>query len=383
MRIGHTGDIHIDHAPHSPLPTLRAAAWRGNKAVVDQMVASMLEHEVEVAVVAGDNFSHGRPSPEAILMLVEALRPLPAAGVALVIIEGNHERLRHRAGQRTSTLVLAEALAAHGEVHVVAEGAELVRLANGAQVATLPWLDSYSVLRASDALGLTEPEQHDRVARHAVETLASLAEQANADGPLIATSHLTVASAKRGSERDLTALFREPVVGAAALAALPFSYVGLGHIHTPQELADGVWYAGSPQRFTFTDEPDTKGWNLVEVDESGLVGVTRIPLRARSFLTIDMEAGGSIEVPRRSLVRVRLATGEQVVPPEVEDAVAGAGARIVVVQRRRTAPDGQQVDESVDIVPTDPVEALRHWLRTNHPEADIEAVVAASAGLAL
>lgn len=384
MLIAHTSDMHIDQAPHSPTPGLRSRAWRGNIAVYRKMVEQVIERGADAFVHSGDAFAHGRPSPEAVMMLVDILKPLLTAGIPIVLIEGNHERLRHLSGQRTSTLVLAEALTAYGEVHVVAEGSELVRTKSGIQVACLPWLDTFTLLRDASKLDESESIQHEYIAAEAVNALARLAEQANNDGPLIASAHLTVSSAKRGSERDLTALFREPVVSASSLAALPFSYVALGHIHTPQELATGVWYSGSPQRFTFTDEKDIKGWNLVTITESGLMSVERIALPARAMLTIDLaDENTEFEVPAKALVRVLLREGEREVPDAVIRAVEDARGRIVDTKRRRVkASDDSTTDDHMDETIT-PEDALRAWLAEFHPDADADEVVKMAAEVGL
>lgn len=375
MRIAHTSDWHIDHAPHSPTPSLRQRAWRGNHKVLKALLDAAQQCGADLLVHAGDAFHHGRPSPEAMMMLVDTLAPALHDGLPMVFIEGNHERLRHRAGQRTATAVLAEALSAHGEVHVVTDGPELVRLDSGLQVACLPWLDTFGLLRDADKLDEPETVQHDFVARSAVNMLARLAEQADDGQPLVATSHLTVSSAKRGAERDLTALFREPVVSAKALAELPFDYVALGHIHKPQELAERVWYSGSPQRSTFTDEPDTKGWMLVTED-----AVTKRPLPARPMLTVDLTHSSTAEVPHKALVRVRLPEGQREVPEWLVEAVEDAHARIVEVKLTQPTPTATANAED-DPAPVSETDRLRAWLADHRPDVDADAAVALAAEL--
>ena len=171
LRVGHFSDAHIDHTTHAGTPSLRAIAWQENLRAVVSAVAAAMEAGVDVFIHAGDAFAHGRPSPEALLMFTEALRPLLESGVPVVLIEGNHERLRHRSGQRTASSVLAEMLAAYGEVHVVDNRPELIRTSNGLQVACLPWLDTFPMLLTAAKLDEPEALQHEFIAREAIGLL--------------------------------------------------------------------------------------------------------------------------------------------------------------------------------------------------------------------
>ena len=378
MKLAHTSDAHIDHAFHAPTPGSSKLAWEQNQASLSSVIDSALEMEVDAIIHAGDAFSHGRPSPEALMMFCEAVAPALRYGIPLVLIEGNHERLRHRSGQRTATSVLSEMLVGLGEVHVVDRGSKLVRVSNGLQVGALPWLDSFEMLRDADMLRSDEKTQHDFVARQAINELSRLCDVADTSAPLVLTSHLAVSSARRGSETDLTALFREPVVRAESLAELPASYVALGHIHTPQELASGVWYSGSAQRFTFTDEPDQKGWNLVEIsDNNRLVSVDRVDSLARPMHTIDLIDDESADLEDGSLVRVRLRVGQTDVPSWVIDAVEASGSRIVKVERRRLEVQPVRNNDLVT-EPMEPVDLLKSWTSHHYPQADLNAVISAA-----
>ena len=73
-----------------------------------------------------------------------------------------------------------------------------------------------------------------------------------------------------------------------------FDYVGLGHIHKHQVLREGptVAYSGSLQRVDFSEERDTKGFCVVDIDPSReqgkrMTGFQFHPVSARSFVTIE------------------------------------------------------------------------------------------------
>lgn len=67
-----------------------------------------------------------------------------------------------------------------------------------------------------------------------------------------------------------------------------FDYVALGHLHGPQRIGrDTVRYAGSPLKYSFSEEKHKKSVTLVEIKEKGQVDYRQLPLvPARDFKTL-------------------------------------------------------------------------------------------------
>ena len=67
-----------------------------------------------------------------------------------------------------------------------------------------------------------------------------------------------------------------------------FDYVALGHLHGPQRIGrDTVRYAGSPLKYSFSEEKHKKSVTLVEIKEKGQVEYRQLPLvPARDFKTL-------------------------------------------------------------------------------------------------
>lgn len=60
-----------------------------------------------------------------------------------------------------------------------------------------------------------------------------------------------------------------------------FDYVALGHLHGPQHIGrPTVRYAGSPLKYSFSEENQKKSVTVVEIREKGNVGISQIPLSA-------------------------------------------------------------------------------------------------------
>jgi len=92
-------------------------------------------------------------------------------------------------------------------------------------------------------------------------------------------------------------LGQDHVLLASTLHQPQLEYVALGHIHKHQILRDDppmIVYSGSLQRVDFTEEPDQKGFCLIDLDQEAPQGqrLTNFEFRkvdARKFLTIDVE----------------------------------------------------------------------------------------------
>lgn len=383
VTILHTGDEHIDSDVHGSVnPTTgRNTAWESNYAVARYLAEQAVERRVDAFISSGDEFKTGRPSQEALLMLADAYTPLAEAGIPVLFLDGNHNRTGVTSGHRTVIVTLAEILRARGGVAIASAQPELVEV-GGIQVATLPWLNKNVVLGASE---LSPAEGDRQVAQWAHEKLEELANGADMSMPLIMAGHVTVAApatsyedVRFGSERELSHLFSEPVLDVTRLEQLPFQYGALGHVHTPQTIGGGRYrYAGSPNRLTFTDEPDTKGGNLVHLDTS--TKVEQIATPARVMQTIDLaEECDYSTIVEGALIRVLLEPGEIELAATTRKLIRQAGAHIAETKPRpvsRPKTDRPTLSQSVG-----QEEALRSWAKA-YSLLDADTLVTAAASL--
>jgi len=380
----HTGDEHIDSDVHGTInPTTgRNTAWESNYATIRHLAEQAVERGVDAFISAGDEFKTGRPSQEALLMLADAYTPLAEAGIPVLFLDGNHNRIGVTSGHRSSIWALAEILRARGGTATASAVPELVEV-GGIQVATLPWLNR-NVIVGADAMSPAEGDR--KVAEYALAELERLAESADPSMPLIMAGHVTVArfgstdaDTRYGSERELTHLFSEPILDVVRLEALPFQYGALGHIHTPQGVGSGVYqYAGSPNRLTFTDEPHIKGGNLVTLD-AGRASFERVATPARNMVTIDLAETDTVpDIPEGALVRFLLAPGDAELSKELRAAVTKQGATVVQA-KARPAPK-PVVERPVLTQSVSGEEALRTWAK-NYSLLDADTLVTAAQNL--
>lgn len=385
----HTADWHIDASPHSTInPETRISrAWESHQRAAASICTYAIEHKVDGLIISGDIFADGIPSPQALSMAVEILRPVVEAGVPVLILGGNHELLRVPSGHTTTTTLLYLMLSAYGEVHIVGSSPQLVRLNNGLQIAALPWLSKTGVLAELGENRLDAVEGDRKVVQYALDAMERMWGEADTTAPLIMASHVTIDDVnmdhlakghKRASELELAHVFSEPIVPRKTLEASPIAYAGLGHIHARQRMGRKCYYAGSPDRLTFTDADDPKSFNVVTIsDDNVLEKVDYIETDARQMHSItlaDPDAEDRIAaLEPDALVSIVLPAGEDTIPDDVKTAIIDAGAAVVATKPTpvdRPRQTAVSLPEKID-----PVTALSTWFQ-ERPREDIDTTYA-------
>lgn len=384
VKVAHTGDAHVDSDTHGGInpKTGLNRAWESNLAALVSCAEHAVNQEVDAFVHAGDAFKNGRPSQEAVLMFADALIPVARAGIPIVLLDGNHDRISVPIAQRTATATIGHILGQYGEVHQVEREPELVRLANGLQIGCLPWLSKSTIL-ARLGLERMDPAQSDKaVVDYGLRAVEKMNSEADTGAPFILASHVTVDDVridsiakgqKRGSEVEIAHLFAEPVLPRKELEKVDASYIALSHIHARQRIGTKCFYAGAPNRITFTDADDPKSLNIVTIsDDNTLEAVDHHATDARPMTSIPLEDKDAEDrldaLVEGALVRLVLPAGESVVPTEVKEKVSAAGATLAVV---KTTPADRPRQSSVTLPEKiNPVTALGTWLEEKSPEAD-------------
>lgn len=396
MKFLHVADEHIDDTRHGLLnpKTGINKAMESHAACLKHVVDTAVAQGAELIVSAGDNFKDGRPSAEALNLYVESLSTAAKAGLHIHLIDGNHHMTGVAIDHRTSIYVVQMMLQSLGATVTVSSDPELIRLDNGAQILSMPWLSKNRVLNRLGLANLSPVEGDMKVVDYAMDMLDELTAQADQTAPLILASHVTVDDLRiddvakgltRGSEVDVSHLFSEPVLPRKAVEALPFSYGALGHIHTPQKIGEKLHYVGSIDRLTKTDLRDDKGGNLVTMDGNTVVSVERIAAPARHMVKVDLQTEdieNNIGTLREdSLVFLTMAEGQQDVPREIRDRIAAAGAHLAETEPRPRPKVQREVISLPERIA--PFAALRTWLDHNSAgDVDTEELMSVATTLA-
>jgi len=293
MRILHTSDWHLGQ--HFMGKSRQAE----HQALIVWLLEQVQVHSVDAVLIAGDIFDTGAPPSYSRELYSELVVQLHRAGVALLLLGGNHDSVATLGESRALLAVLdTRVVAAVGDPadHVLVlpqRGGEA-----GCIVCAVPFIRPRDVMQSQPGqsaqdkqLALQTAIQAYYQAVHAA-ALARQTELQQALGrtvPVVATGHLTTVGA---SSNDSV---REIYVGsleAFPTAAFPaVDYVALGHIHQPQKVGglEHIRYCGSPIPLGFDEARQRKQVLLVDLDASGLQAVT--PLEVPRFQALVSVSG--------------------------------------------------------------------------------------------
>jgi DNA repair protein SbcD/Mre11 len=351
MRILHTSDWHVGR-------TIRGRSRaEEHRAVLAEIVGVAHEREVDLILIAGDQFDTGAPSPEAEAIVYRALLDLAATGAHVVVLAGNHDNPRRWSAVRP--------LLELGNVHLASsvtrpdQGGVLdLPTPSGelARVALVPFLSQRSIVTGDQLMTADAAQQAGTYAERARRILAALtAEFGSGDTVDVVAAHLTVASGEPvlgGGERQAHTIF-DYVVPPQAFPASAH-YVALGHLHLPHRVPGPAptWYCGSPLHLDFGEaDRGAKQVLLVEVSPDTPARVEGIPLRSGRRLR-TLRGGLEQVIARRDevgddLLRVIL---EEPPRPGLADEVRTAlpHAVDVTVARPEDDPAAPGADEPFD-----------------------------------
>jgi DNA repair protein SbcD/Mre11 len=278
MRILHTSDWHVGR-------TIRGRSRADeHRAVLAEIAGIAHEREVDLILVAGDQFDTGAPSAESEAIVYRALLDLAATGAHVVVLAGNHDNPRRWSAVRP--------LLELGNVHLAStitrpdQGGVLdlpTRSGEVARVALVPFLSQRAIVTGDQLMGGDASQQAGTYAERARRIIGALtADFGSGDTVDVITAHLTVASGAPslgGGERHAHTIFDYVVPPQAFPAGT--HYVALGHLHLPHRVPGPAptWYCGSPLHLDFGEaDRGAKQVLLVEVTADTPARVEGVPL---------------------------------------------------------------------------------------------------------
>ncbi|TQC49074.1 exonuclease SbcCD subunit D [Rhodococcus sp. WS4] len=268
MRILHTSDWHIGRTFHGV--DLLADQAR----VLDAIAALVAEHGVDVVVVPGDVYDRSIPSADAVTVCNRGFEAIRNAGAVIVATSGNHDS--------AARLGAGAAFSGAGGLHLMTTVAGInspvvLEDAHGpVAFYGIPYLEP-EITRAQ--LDVPTARSHAEILDAAMSRVRSDLDARNDTGARtrsVVLAHAFVVGAEAtGSERSIS------VGGVETVSASAFGdvdYVALGHLHSPQTLAENIRYSGSPLPYSFGERTHAKAVFLVDLDADGLRAVDRVDL---------------------------------------------------------------------------------------------------------
>jgi predicted phosphodiesterase len=257
LRIAHISDTHLGYRAlpnHDPLTNRNQRAVDVEKAFASA-VDDILRQEVDLVLHAGDVFHQSRPNWHAVRHFVMQMRRIEDAGIPAVVIAGNHDTPRYRAG---------------GSVFSVLEVAlPKIDIAAGYEEVEIPFDELGVRVQALPHGALTNP---DDPVPYAVPGYRNILLTHGMAAGVLAPGKIT----EPGEQELDNQLFQAN-----------WDYIALGHYHISMTPFAGAWYAGSTERFGWGDYEATPGYLIVTLDDDGLAGTPEhrdIPARPMALL---------------------------------------------------------------------------------------------------
>lgn len=272
LKFFHTADWHLGKLVQGIYMT------DGQRYVLDQFIEAIREEKPDAVVIAGDLYDRAVPPTEAVAMLDDVIKRITIdLGTPVLAISGNHDspgRLHfgsglmrangyHIAGQMTQNIDPVVLTDEFGEVHF-----HLVPFADPSVVKHLHGDDT--IANHNDAMkkviGVIR-SQMSNSARHVFV------------GHAFVTPHGESEDNTSDSERPLA------IGGAEYVSAHlfePFDYTALGHLHQAHYvLNESVRFAGSPMKYSISEEHHKKGFFIVEMDADGQTSIEKRELKPK------------------------------------------------------------------------------------------------------
>ena len=300
MRILHTSDWHLGQ--HFMGKSRQAE----HQALIDWLLVQVDLHSVDAVLIAGDIFDTGSPPSYARELYSQLVVRLHGAGVALLLLGGNHDSVATLGESRGLLACLSSTVVA--TVDDPTSQIVVLPLRGGSGeagciVCAIPFIRPRDVLQSQAGQSADEKQQSMQAAIQAYYQSvyeAGRARQAELKSvlgrvvPLIATGHLTTVGAS--SNESVREIYVGSLDAYPTSAFPPVDYIALGHIHKPQTVGglDHIRYCGSPIPLGFDEARQQKEVLLVDLGAGGLTAIT--PLVVPRFQPLISVSGNLIEL---------------------------------------------------------------------------------------
>jgi len=255
--------------------------WIESFARFNDVIDAANKIKADFFVVDGDMFDTGKPTAEAVALVRDALSRLHK-GCTVILLDGNHDQQTVVANHRTPVA------AYFGDLpNVIAVSTPQLLDVNGMQFAAVPWLrvaGKSKVKNISDEL------------KSVVESLSNRVK----GGPAMFAAHLVVDECtfdngmeSRGSEMGMATSLLEAHIPTALIDQGSWSLARLGHIHKRQQLSEKTGYAGSIYKVSFGEYRESKGYDIITIDDKNNATLEFGELKVRNLVKLDLSSTGT------------------------------------------------------------------------------------------
>ena len=272
MKLFHLSDLHLGKRVNG------FSMLEDQKNILDQILELADSEHPDAVMIAGDVYDKSIPSVEAVNLMDDFLVELVRRKLQVFVISGNHDSAeRVSYGGRVmeqSGIHISPRISGCGPIRLDDQYGPLY-------IYLIPYIHP-SVVREA------YPEEKVTDWTQAMEVLIRNAHVDPAARNIAVAHQYVTASGVRPEECDSEQKHIGGLDNVDYSVFDAFDYAALGHLHGPQRIGrDTVRYAGSPLKYSFSEERHKKSVTLVEIKEKGQVEYRQLPLvSARDFKTV-------------------------------------------------------------------------------------------------
>lgn len=275
MKFIHTADWHLGKLVQGVYMT------EDQRYVLDQLIEVIKQEEPDAVVIAGDLYDRAIPPTEAVELLNSVLEQIVIElGTPVLAISGNHDSPdRIEFGTR---MMAAQGLHLVGQLKREHQSVILSDEYGEVHFHLVPFIDP------SQARYILEDDTirtHDDAMK---SITARIQATMNPSARHIFVGHAFVTPS--GEQEDNTSESERTfsIGGAEYVSAqhfAPFHYTALGHLHQDHYVKqEHIRYAGSPLKYSISEEHHRKGYSMIHIDGEGNVTIERGLLQPRHDL---------------------------------------------------------------------------------------------------
>lgn len=285
MKFFHTADWHLGKIIQSVYMT------EDQEYILHQFIDAVREEKPDAILIAGDLYDRAVPPTEAVELLNRTLHELVVEQKTPVLaIAGNHDSPDRIAF--ASSIMQGQGLYLSGRLDGDFAPVVLHDEYGPVHVYLVPYADPSRVRAVLEDEGI---RTHDDAAR-AITNRILKARTPGVRCVLVGHAFVTPSGEKEDMENASDAERPLSIGGAEYVHARyfkPFQYTALGHLHQAHHVGDEtIRYAGSPLKYSISEEKHKKGFYIVEMDGEGQVHVDKrllVPRRDMRTVRATME----------------------------------------------------------------------------------------------
>lgn len=266
MRFLHISDLHLGKVLNE------FSMIEDQRDVLLQIISMAEEKKVDGILMAGDIYDRSIPSVEAVQLFDWFLCELEERTLEVYIISGNHDSKER--------LCFGNKIFDKKQIYMqgnVGKQIPYIQKEDDYGIVRIYLLPFFRIAEGKKLFGLEHGSTYEDI-------LKCMLEETKIDVSVrnILVSHLFFSSAKEAVQTCDSELALS--VGGVSFVPVElvkdFDYVALGHLHGPQKVSsERIRYAGSPLKYSFSEEFHKKSAVLLELKEKGDITIEALPLK--------------------------------------------------------------------------------------------------------